>query len=591
MAPSVSERFFRAVAACLLLALSAFAAAQAPDRPTPPAFTAALERYDALRTATDPEFAARRAGTRARSWGDVSPQALDAAHAMRGELIDQLRALSGLSARDTLDRDVLLAILREDHRLHPHDLSRIPFTGDSGFYLEPVFAATRTRVTDVASADAWIARVNAIPDHFAQHIANMRRGIETGFTAHSEPLRNTIDQIAEQVVDDPSASVLMQPIAGLPDTLPPAERIRLRADAAEAVRRAVEAYRTLENFLEYEYAPNARAETGISSLPGGAAAYADLLAVHTTREGVTAEEIHLIGVREVARIRTEMEAILTEIGWEGSFAEFLEFLRTDPQFYARSPEALLQRAEGISQRLRAMLPRFFTALPATPFVVAPVPPAIAPGYTTGRYIQGDAEDGTPGTYWVNTFRLDQRPLYELPALSAHEAVPGHHLQIMLGKELRGGRDFRRDHYPTAFGEGWALYSELLAGEGGIYRTPYERFGALSYQMWRACRLLADTGIHARNWTREEAEQCFLQNSALSPLNVRTEVTRYIGWPGQATAYMTGQLAILELRREAEAALGERFDIRAFHDAVLGAGALPLDLLEVRVRDWIARQPQ
>jgi uncharacterized protein (DUF885 family) len=581
----------RAFVLWLALAMGALAAAQTPARS--PAGTGALpavlERYDALRIATDPEFAARRAGTRPRNWGDVSPQARDKAQALRAGLIGDLSALSGLSPADALDRDVLLAILNEDHILHPHDLARIPFTGDSGFYLDPVFAATRTRVTDVASAEAWIARVNAIPDHFAQHIDNMRRGIATGFTAHAEPLRNTIEQVAEQIVDDPAASVLMTPINTLPDTIAQADVIRLRADARDAVRRASDAYRTLQDFLEFEYAPHARKETGISSLPGGAEAYEDLLAVHTTRAGVTAEEVHLTGVREVARIRAEMEAILVEIGWEGSFADFLSFLRNDPQFYARSPEALLSRAEAISQRLRAILPRYFSTLPATPFIVAPVPPAIAPGYTTGRYIQGDAEDGTPGAYWVNTFRLDQRPLYELPALSAHEAVPGHHLQIMLGREMRGGRDFRRDYYPTAYGEGWALYSELLAGEAGIYRTPYERFGALSYQMWRACRLLADTGIHTKNWTREEAEQCFLQNSALAPLNVTTEVTRYIGWPGQATAYMTGQLAILNLRREAEAALGERFDIRDYHDAVLGGGPLPLDLLETRVRDWIARE--
>jgi uncharacterized protein (DUF885 family) len=243
----------------------------------------------------------------------------------------------------------------------------------------------------------------------------------------------------------------------------------------------------------------------------------------------------------------------------------------------------------MAKRLDAILPRYFGKLPRLPYGVEAVPAAIAPGYTTGRYADGDMDEGVAGTYWVNTYALDQRPLYELPALSAHEAVPGHHLQISLAQELVNVPDFRRSYYATAFGEGWGLYSEKLAGEAGFYRTPYERFGQLSYEMWRACRLVADTGLHYYGWSRAEAEACFIDNTALAPLNIQTEVTRYIGWPGQATAYKVGELKILALRAAAKDALGEDFDIRAFHDHLLGAGAMPLDALEARMTAWTQAQ--
>ncbi|MEL6569269.1 MAG: DUF885 domain-containing protein, partial [Pseudomonadota bacterium] len=292
---------------------------------------------------------------------------------------------------------------------------------------------------------------------------------------------------------------------------------------------------------------------------------------------------------EVARIREEMKAIIEEVGFAGDFDGFLRFLREDSRFYARTPQDLLEKASTISKRLDASLPQFFGRLPRLPYGVSPVPASIAPGYTTGRYAQGDPETGRSGTYLVNTFRLDQRPLYELPALTAHEAVPGHHLQIALAQEMRDVPDFRRSFYATAFGEGWALYAEKLAGEAGIYTTPYERFGALSYEMWRACRLVADTGLHWYGWSREQAEACFIENTALSPLNIETEVTRYIGWPGQAVAYKVGELKILELRREAENALGADFDLRAFHDHLLGKGSMPLSTLQARMRQWVEDQ--
>ena len=341
--------------------------------------------------------------------------------------------------------------------------------------------------------------------------------------------------------------------------------------------------------LPKRYAPATRTGAGIAKLQGGQEAYAVHVAFHTAGAGYTPEDIHQLGQSEVARIRADMESIIEEVGFDGSFEDFVDFLRTDPQFYATSADELLEKAAEMSKRLDALLPRYFKTLPRLPYGVEAVPASIAPGYTTGRYSGGDAEKGIAGTYLVNTYALDQRPLYELPALSAHEAVPGHHLQIALAQELVDVPEFRRSYYATAFGEGWGLYAEKLAGEAGFYRTPYERFGQLSYEMWRACRLVADTGLHHYGWTRAQAEACFVENTALAPLNIQTEVTRYIGWPGQATAYKVGELKILELRATAKEALGESFEIREFHDVLLGAGAMPLDALEERINEWIAAE--
>lgn len=353
--------------------------------------------------------------------------------------------------------------------------------------------------------------------------------------------------------------------------------------------RAIEAYRETVAFIDETYAPAARRGAGIAGLRGGRQVYAALVDSHTAGAGYSAEEIHAIGLEEVARIRAAMEAIIAETGFEGSFADFQAFLRTDPQFYAQSEGELMAAAQEISARLDDILPGYFNRLPRLGYTVAPVPLSIAPGYTSGRYVSGDPVEGRTGTYLVNTWALDQRPLYELPALSAHEAVPGHHLQIALAQEMKDQPRFRQEYYATAFGEGWGLYAEYLATEAGLMQTPYEQFGALSMEMWRACRLVSDTGLHWYGWSRERAEACFQENTALAPLNIQTEVTRYIGWPGQATAYKIGELKIRALRAEAEAALGEAFDIRAFHDVVLGNGSVPMDVLEAEVKGWIAAQ--
>ena len=539
--------------------------------------------YETGIRALSPTVQARKEGRAPRRWSDVTP-----AHISR--LASRARALKARLAqvedRSTPEWAILSHLFEQLEMQERFDTARIPFTGDWGFHAEPFFAANSLRLESEGDAEAWIARLNDVPRYFADNVANMKRGLRTGWTAHADPLATTTDQVREQVVDQPEDSPLWQPFSRLPESMDDDTAQAVRAAGREAVMKAVNAYADLLVFLEEEYAPQARAEPGVAGLPDGRAYYAAAVRHHTAGAGYSPEEIHELGVAEVERIRAEMEAIIEEIGYPGTFNAFLHFLRTDAQFYATTPDDLMEKASRIAKRLDALLPEYFATLPRLTYGVEPVPAAIAPGYTTGRYSSGDPEKGKPGTYLVNTYALDQRPLYQLPALSAHEAVPGHHLQIALAQELEGVPRFRQDYYATAFGEGWGLYAEKLVGEAGFYQTPYERFGALSYEMWRACRLVADTGLHWYGWSREQAEQCFNENTALAPLNIKTEVTRYIGWPGQATAYKIGELKILALRNKARGRLGAAFDIRAFHDVLLGAGSMPLDALERRIDRWI-----
>ncbi|MEM1106261.1 MAG: DUF885 domain-containing protein [Pseudomonadota bacterium] len=549
-------------------------------------FSMLVEDYEAFRRDTNPAAAARGTGAGPVQWPSVSPQVLQT-HADRARaLLDRLERLG--TTRDT-DAAILQRLLSSVVMRQELGSERVPFTGDSGFHSAPIFAAARARIRSVADAEAYLTRLRDIPRYFDENTQNMRRGIASGWTAHGDPLSTVIDQVAEQSRSSVDTSILLAPLQGLPDGIPAADRVRIEREGREAVAAAIAAYRDVHAFLETEYAPNVRAAPGLASLRGGRRAYSRLVAHHTAGSGLSPQDIHELGVAEVARIREEMQDIIDEVGFAGDFGAFLDFLREDPRFYAASAQDLIEKAATISKRLDASLPQYFGRLPRLPYGVSPVPAAIAPGYTTGRYAQGDPETGRSGTYLVNTYRLDQRPLYELPALTAHEAVPGHHLQIALAQEMRGVPEFRRTFYATAFGEGWALYAERLAGEAGIYTTPYERFGALSYEMWRACRLVSDTGLHWYGWSRARAEACFRENTALSPLNIQTEVTRYIGWPGQAVAYKVGELKIRQLRQEAEAALGSAFDLRAFHDHLLAEGSMPLSTLQTRMRTWIADQ--
>ncbi|MEO0465129.1 MAG: DUF885 domain-containing protein [Pseudomonadota bacterium] len=547
---------------------------------------ALITDYEAFLRATDPVAEARGTGAGPTRWPDVTPQAV-AQNAAAAETF--MTRLSALDHDRMVDAAILDHILSRTVIQHKHDTARIPFTGDSGFHSAATFAASRANLLTLARADAYVARLEDLPRYFEDNIANLQRGIETGWTAHGDPLSTMMEQVNEQIVADPVESELYAPLTRLPTGIPDTDRIRLKREGREAVADAITAYQDLLTFLEDDYARSSRLEPGLAGLRGGRVVYADLADMHTAGAGLTPEQIHKIGQEEVARIRGEMLAILDELAFEGSLQAFLTFLRTDDRFYARTSDDLIEKAAEISKRLDAVVPQYFGRLPRLPYGVSPVPASIAPGFTTGRYAQGDPETGRSGTYLVNTYRLDQRPLYELPALTAHEAVPGHHLQIALAQEMRGVPEYRRRYYATAFGEGWALYAEKIAGEAGIYRTPYERFGQLSYEMWRACRLVADTGLHWYGWSREQAEACFIENTALAPLNIETEVTRYIGWPGQALAYKIGELEILKLREEARTVLGPRFDIRDFHDHLLAEGSTPLSTLSARMRQWIEDQ--
>lgn len=542
--------------------------------------------YEAHIRDANPEKAARDEGKTARQWRDVSPGAIAAQAATAERLFKQI---DGAETARGVDKAILKRLLQSDLDDAEFDAARIPFTGDWGFQAEPIFAAMQARLDSQEDAEAWVARLNDVPRYFAENIENMRRGVATGWTANADPLATMSDQIREQIVSDPAESDLYKPFANLPADMDAQTADWLRSQGLEAVSRAISAYRDTLNFIVTEYAPHVRDGAGIAGLPGGHEAYAAAVEHHTAGAGYSPVEIHQLGEREVARIRAEMEAIIAEIEFDGSFADFLAFLRSDPQFYAQSASELMAKAVEIAARMDAMVPDYFGRLPRLAYDVEPVPDAIAPGYTAGRYVEGDPQEGRHGIYWVNTYALEQRPLYDLPALTAHEAVPGHHLQIALSQEMSNQPKFRRDYYATAFGEGWGLYSEYLAGEAGMYETLYERFGGLSMEMWRACRLVADTGLHWYGWTRDQAEACFRDNSALAPLNIDIEVTRYIGWPGQAVAYKVGELKIRQLRAAAMQALGEAFDIRAFHDAVLEEGAIPLDVLDARIRAWIAAQ--
>ncbi len=497
----------------------------------------------------------------------------------------------GLSDQERVTRGLMAYRLQRRETSAAFDEDRIPFVNDSGVHTFLDGLARSTTIRSVDDADALAARYRDYPRWVDEQIAHMRRGIESGWVQPKLVVERVIETLrAQQIAGDPREHPLYEPFAELPDRFSEADRRRLQDFAQKAIVADVaSAHATLLAFFEDEYLPAARETIGISAVDGGRDWYRALVKHHTSDPAAEPDAIHALGETEVARVRAEMRQIIDEVGFDGTFAEFLEFLRTDDQFYAPTAEQLLKESAWISKRIDDKMPEYFATLPRLSYGVRPVPDAIAPAYTTGRYWGGDYEEGRAGAFMVNTHALRERPLYELPALAAHEGVPGHHHQIALAQEIEGLPEFRNDMYVTAFGEGWGLYSETLAGEMGIYETPYERFGKLSYEMWRACRLVVDTGIHWLGWTRAQAEACFLDNSALSRGNITTEVDRYIAWPGQALAYKVGELKIKELRARAEAALGDGFDLRRFHDAVLLDGTLTLGMLEAKIDRWIAAE--
>jgi uncharacterized protein (DUF885 family) len=434
-----------------------------------------------------------------------------------------------------------------------------------------------------------IARMEALPAYIDQSIVLLRNGLEAGVTPPKITLRDVPQQIRNQLVDDAAQSPLLAGFAEMPATVDPLQAEALRQQAAEAYRKhVVPAYERLLEFTETEYLPGARESIAARDLPDGEAWYAHNVAVRTTTD-FTPQQIHDIGLAEVSRIRGEMEAVIQSTGFEGSFEDFLTFLRTDPRFYHSSAEDLMREYRDIAKRADPELTRLFGVLPRTPYGVIEVPDYAAPSQTTAYYQRGSLKAGRPGYFFANTYALDTRPRWEMEALTLHEAVPGHHLQIAIQQELEDLPWFRQNPSYTAFIEGWGLYSESLGEEMGFYKDPYSKFGQLTYEMWRAIRLAVDTGMHYLGWSRQQAIDFFKENAGKSEHDIVVEIDRYIVWPGQALAYKIGELKIKELRAWATEALGDNFDIRAFHDEVLGKGAVPLSVLEANIRAWVEEQ--
>jgi uncharacterized protein (DUF885 family) len=503
--------------------------------------------------------------------------------------LDRLQAIDrgALSNFDAVSYDLFEFMVSQRIALAQYREWRAPLNSDSGFYADLLQLHDLQAPRTTKDYENYIARLRDVPRYFRENVENMREGIADGFVLPADIVPGISGVIAGAQYAKAEDSPFWIPFADFPASVADGDRARLAAAGRAAIeQQVIPAYTAFRDFFEREYRAAARKSVGAADLPAGKAYYADLVRYFTTLPDATAEEIHATGLAEVARIRAEMEAIVGEVGFQGSFADFLRFLRTDPRFYAADATQLLWRAAWITREIDGRMPDFFGHIPRAPYTVKPVPAALAPNYTGGRYNPGPL--GAAGEYWVNTYALQNRPLYVLPALTLHEAAPGHHTQGSLARELENVPAFRRNFYPHAFGEGWGLYAEYLGVEMGVYRTPYERFGRLTYEMWRACRLVVDTGMHAFGWSRQRALEFMTANTALSEHEIRTEIDRYIAWPGQALAYKTGELAIKALRRRAEAELGGRFDVRAFHDAVLGQGGVTLPVLSRQIDAYIAR---
>ncbi len=496
----------------------------------------------------------------------------------------------GLGSADKLNLVFLNRVIELSIATIQFDAGRLGFTNEGGPENLMGELSSGTVIRTLADAEAYLSRMNAAAKFIDDTTDNVRRGIKTGFVQSRQTTEAALSQLKTTLSRGLSIdSGAMLPLVELPGTISGSEQELLRSRALAILNTKIRpAQEAFAKVVETEVLPVAKPSIGALYLPGGKAYYAHLARFFTTTD-LGPDRIHDIGLTEVARIRGEMLKEMAAAGFRGSFAEFLNFLRTDKQFYVTSREELMEKSARIAKRADNELPKIFGTLPRLSYGVREVTRELEENYTTARYNAGSPQLGTSGGLMVNTSHLDQRPLYEHPALMLHEGVPGHHLQIAISQELGDQPWFRRHAEVTAFVEGWGLYAEFLGTEMGMYRDPYERFGKLSMEMWRACRLVADTGIHWKGWTIDQARTCFTDNSALAPRNIENELQRYIAGPGQALAYKIGELKLRELRQRAEAALGLRFDVRRFHDAVLWGGPLPLDLLEQQIDAWIARE--
>jgi uncharacterized protein (DUF885 family) len=572
--------FFAAVAALNTSALAA------------DSLDAVLKDYATFQYEQDPIQATRQG---VRIYDDRLPDTSLAGHAAavekRKAFIARLDALedAALSGADRLNRDLLRVRLAQSVEGEAFGGKYLAITNRAGPHTFLAGLPDDLPFFTKADYESYVARLNAAPAYVAGTIEKLRGGIETGWTQPCAPMEGYEKSVAFHVVSDPTKSALYKPFEKRPAPISAGEWKKLSAAAARAIgERAVPAIKDFAAFYEAEYRPACRKDIAASTFPDGGAYYAYRARVFTTTDK-TPEQIHALGLSEVARIRKEMSAVMRKAKFEGDFKGFQEYLRTDPKFYAKSAQELMEKNATVAKKIDGELPKLFTRIPRAPYTLKEVPADIAEGTTTAYY-EAPAPDGSSaGVYRVNTSKLDTRPLYEIEALTLHEAAPGHHFQIALAQELEGLPEFRRYGSYTAFTEGWGLYAESLGLDVGFYQDPYADFGRLSYEMWRACRLVVDTGMHAKGWTRLQAMEFMKANTALSEHNIKAEIDRYIAWPGQALAYKIGELKIKELRARAAKALGPKFDLRRFHDAVLGEGALPLSILERNIDAWIAAE--
>jgi uncharacterized protein (DUF885 family) len=502
---------------------------------------------------------------RLRHWEDVLHQ-LDAIP--RGEL----------SAEEQVNYDVFRPEIEDsiaNQKFHDYEM---PANSDSTFWSDFGYTARRP-FKNLRDYKNWIAQMRDVPRYFREEIANMKAGLARGFTPPRATLAGRDKSIATVAEGKPEDNLLYTPFREPMVGVAASDQEKLKSEAAQVIREIVQpAYADLLKFFRDEYVPHTRETLAAEALPDGKAYYRQKIREFTTLD-LSADEIHQSGLAEVAKLHQQMVDVMHETGFKGDFPAFLQFLRDDPQFYAKTPQELLNRAAWIAKVFDGKSSQYFGYLPRMRFTIKPVPADLAPFYTSGR--------GGPGVYLLNTYDLPHRPLYNLPALTLHESAPGHAFQGPIALEHKNQPDFRQHDYISAYGEGWALYCEKLGAEMGMYETPYERFGMLGYQIWRAARLVVDTGIHSKGWTREKALQYMHENTALPEHEIETEVDRYIGWPGQALSYYLGELAIVRAREKAEKALGPKFNLRAFHDAVLELGSVPLPVLTARVDRFIA----
>jgi uncharacterized protein (DUF885 family) len=493
----------------------------------------------------------------------------------------------------TLNQDDLISLellkFTTDNDLKQYELKQYlnPILSDDGFHIDFVgnsFMVIRTK----KDAKEYLRRLNAFPAFVEDNIALIRRGLKEGICQPAVVIEGFASTYNNHIVDTVENSMFYRPLKDKPIAFSDAEWKTVQDEGKAAIRNiVVPQYKLIKNFYEQEYIPNTRKTLGVTSFPNGQEYYQQRINYFTTTS-MSYEEVYQTGLKEVARIEKEMNEIMKEVGFTGTLKEFIATLRTDERFYAKTPEGLLKEASFIAKNIDWTLPRFFGKLPRQPYGVRPVPDFLAPGYTGGRYSPASLKSGRAGEYWVNTYDLKSRPLYVLESLTLHEAVPGHHLQMALNQELENVPDFRRNLYLSAYGEGWALYCEYLGTEMGFFKTPYTRFGKLTYEMWRACRLVIDVGIHAKGWSQAQAVEYLADHTALSMHEVNTEVVRYIAWPGQAVSYKIGELEIRELRKKAEDSLKDKFDIRAFHDMILSHGTVTLSILERMTDEYIRK---